>query len=358
MSGKDEKNESLSLAFPEDTKLNQNRALTLDELTARTLAEENVPFVQSSERIAMDLSLDQLGGGNGSGSGSGSGSNSAIINSGSDWGGYALTSAPLGLTSGSSGLGPGLGLESGFLGLESKELKSELGGKDEKKRESKDEKGKEKEAASLDTEDESIIEDENGPETLEAALGLKNLKITKPPLLEDRSREEIVKFETNDHEIFPVIKKIALESDLLKILLDPSSHEAGVIVPLAVTGAQFAKAIEFATYRYEHPDSGPTDPEQYSESELEALTNNWEGKYCSRFELKNELPLMMIAASFLAFPGLYQLLIAYTHTITAGLSAEAIRDLLGIPNDFIKDPDNNIDEEADVEKEYEWALPV
>lgn len=149
---------------------------------------------------------------------------------------------------------------------------------------------------------------------------------------------------SKDGEQFTVDKEVALQSALVKTMLDEDEEEPTQEIPLPnVSSKALVKIIEFCQY---HHENGPMKEieKPLTNTDLKVVVSEWDGTFIQSFE-QEDLFELILAANFIDLQPLLDLACAQVATQIKGKTPEEIRQTFNIENDFTPEEEEQIREE-------------
>jgi len=149
---------------------------------------------------------------------------------------------------------------------------------------------------------------------------------------------------SKDGEQFTVDKEVALQSALVKTMLDEDEEEPTQEIPLPnVSSKALTKVIEFCQY---HHENGPMKEieKPLTNTDLKVVVSEWDGTFIQSFE-QEDLFELILAANFIDLQPLLDLACAQVATQIKGKTPEEIRQTFNIENDFTPEEEEQIREE-------------
>jgi S-phase kinase-associated protein 1 len=162
--------------------------------------------------------------------------------------------------------------------------------------------------------------------------------------LDDEVVDTKLNLMSRENESFPVPRKIACMSELVKTMAEGDANETNIPLP-NVKGAILEKVIEYMTY---HNDNPPKEIEKPLKSAIMTeVVSKWDAQFV---EVGQEtLFELILAANYMDIKPLLDLTCAKVASMIKGKTPEQIRKTFNIKNDFLP-----AEEEA-VRAENKWA---
>ncbi|GLC35814.1 hypothetical protein PLESTB_000497100 [Pleodorina starrii] len=145
---------------------------------------------------------------------------------------------------------------------------------------------------------------------------------------------------SNDGQKFEVEKEVALQSQMIKGMLEDIQSAASV--PLAnVNGQTLAKVVEYCKFHYEATKKGDTQ-------KTKAAIKKWDKAFLNVEQ--SVLFDLILAANYLHVESLLQLTCQAAAKLICNKTTQEIRDMFNIENDL------TAEDEAQLLSEIEWKF--
>ena len=158
-----------------------------------------------------------------------------------------------------------------------------------------------------------------------------------------------VKLGASDNQVFVVPKEVADWSQTVKNMVEDladADEDTGEIVPLPnVSSKVLARVIEYCTYHVEADRKTEGDKPSKTEAEVAA----WDAVFIGDFD-QTMLFDIVLAANYLNIKSLLDLSCQRIASMMKGKTADQIREMFNIKNDFTPE------EEEEVRRENQWAF--
>lgn len=160
----------------------------------------------------------------------------------------------------------------------------------------------------------------------------------------DEEADEKLILSSSDGEKFPLEKKVASMSELVKTMAEGDKDENEIPLP-NVKGAILKKVVDYLTYHAENP---PKDIEKPLKSaNMTEVVSQWDADFV---DVEQELLFeLILAANYMDIKPLLDLTCAKVASMIKGKTPEQIRKTFNIKNDFTPE------EEEAVRAENRWA---
>lgn len=150
--------------------------------------------------------------------------------------------------------------------------------------------------------------------------------------------------QSRENESFPVSRKIALMSELVKTMAEGDSNETDIPLP-NVKGAILKKVIDYMTFHHENPAKEIEKP--LKSAIMTEVVSKWDANFV---EVDQEILFeLILAANYMDIKPLLDLTCAKVASMIKGKTPEQIRKTFNIKNDFLPA------EEDAVRAENKWA---
>jgi S-phase kinase-associated protein 1 len=147
-----------------------------------------------------------------------------------------------------------------------------------------------------------------------------------------------------ESESYPVSRKVALQSELIKTMVEGDKDEKEIPLP-NVKGPVLKKVIDYMTYHAEHPPKEIEKP--LKSANMADVVCKFDADYV---DVEQELLFeLILAANYMDIKPLLDLTCAKVASLIKGKTPEQIRKQFNIVNDFTPE------EEEAVRAENKWA---
>jgi len=162
--------------------------------------------------------------------------------------------------------------------------------------------------------------------------------------LDDGDGDEALKLVSQESEKFPVPRKVALMSELIKTMAEGDQDEKEIPLP-NVKSSVLKKVVQYMTY---HVDNPPKEIEKPLKSQnMAEVVTQWDADFV---DVEQEtLFELILAANYMDIKPLLDLTCAKVASMIKGKTPEQIRKCFNIQNDFTPE------EEEAVRAENKWA---
>jgi S-phase kinase-associated protein 1 len=173
---------------------------------------------------------------------------------------------------------------------------------------------------------------------------------------------KIIPSDVDESEAISVEKDLLIQSLTLKNMIEDIGDDEGFAIPLSnVRSSVFEKIVEYLTYRRDHPIYSSSSSEDIEVPEKITPTTDkkdeklrkleeWEKEYCPKNY--SDLFELILSVNYLDIKELMVVLCRIVADRITGLTAEEIRVVFNIKNDFTPEEEEKIIKENDwVEKE-------
>ncbi len=185
----------------------------------------------------------------------------------------------------------------------------------------------------LDDEVKVFDHPEPKPKIVDAVMGL-----------DEPAAEVILNLISKDKDSFPLAKKIAVQSTLIKTMVEGDPEAVDIPLP-AVNSNILSRVIEFMKYHIDHPMKEIEKP--LKTNDLKEIVPEY---YANYVDLDQELLFeVLLAANYLDLKSLLDLSCSKVATMIKGMTPEALRKIFNIVNDFTPE------EEEQIRAENKWA---
>jgi len=162
--------------------------------------------------------------------------------------------------------------------------------------------------------------------------------------LDDGGAEEILRLVSQEQEKFPVPKKVALQSELIKTMSEGDKEEKEIPLP-NVKGPVLNKVVSYMKYHAENPAKEIEKP--LKSANMAEVVSQWDAEFV---DVDQELLFeLILAANYMDIKPLLDLTCAKVASMIKGKTPEQIRKTFNIQNDFTPE------EEEAVRAENKWA---
>eukprot|EP00271_Cylindrocystis_brebissonii_P015935 TRINITY_DN39016_c0_g1_i1.p1 TRINITY_DN39016_c0_g1~~TRINITY_DN39016_c0_g1_i1.p1 ORF type:complete len:162 (-),score=44.61 TRINITY_DN39016_c0_g1_i1:877-1362(-) len=155
--------------------------------------------------------------------------------------------------------------------------------------------------------------------------------------------EQIVKLKSSDNEIFEVSPEVALQSEMVKNLIEDELTTEAITVA-NVSGKVLAKVVEYCVYHVNAKAAAGGDKPKVSEEDIKA----WDQEFVKVDQ--TTLFDLILAANYMNIKDLLDLTCQSVADMIKGKTPEEIRRTFNIRNDFTPE------EEEEVRRENQWAF--
>jgi len=157
--------------------------------------------------------------------------------------------------------------------------------------------------------------------------------------------DDVLELESQEKEKFPVPKKVAIMSELVKTMAEGDKDEK--VIPLPnVKAAVLKKVVEWMKHHVDNPAKEIEKPLK-SANLAECVSDQWDADFV---DVDQELLFeLILAANYMDIKPLLDLTCAKVASMIKGKTPEQIRKTFNIQNDFTPE------EEEAVRQENKWA---
>lgn len=153
-----------------------------------------------------------------------------------------------------------------------------------------------------------------------------------------------LKLTSADNEVFEVDKKVAVQAELIKTMVEGDKSENDIPLP-NVKSKILAKVIEYLKYHDKNPAKEIERP--LKSANMREVCSEWDAEFV---EVDDETLFdLILAANYMDIKPLLDLTCAKVASYMKGKSAEEIRKRFNIENDLTPE------EEAAIRAENKWA---
>ncbi len=166
---------------------------------------------------------------------------------------------------------------------------------------------------------------------------------------------KIIPSDVDESEAVSVEKELLIQSITLKNMIEDIGDADGEICPIPLSNVKssvFKKIVEYLEYRRDNPIKIPEPVTSIPSKKDEKLREleDWEKDYCPK--TYSDLSELILSVNYLDIKELMVVLCRTVAYIITGLTAEEIRVVFNIKNDFTPEEEEKIIKENDwVEKE-------
>jgi len=162
--------------------------------------------------------------------------------------------------------------------------------------------------------------------------------------LEDDSVDEQLKLVSSENEKFPVSRKVAIMSELVKTMAEGDQEEKEIPLP-NVKAEVLKKVVAFMKYHSDNPAKEIEKP--LKSANMSEVVSQWDADFV---DVDQELLFeLILAANYMDIKPLLDLTCAKVASMIKGKKPEQIRTTFNIQNDFTPE------EEEAVRAENKWA---
>jgi len=173
-----------------------------------------------------------------------------------------------------------------------------------------------------------------------SSSGLDN----KSNLSLDDNVDEKLKLVSQEDEKFTIAKKVAMQSELVKTMVEGDKEEKEIPLP-NVKGAVLKKVVDYLNYHAENPAKEIEKP--LKSANMHEVVSKWDADFV---DVDQELLFeLILAANYMDIKPLLDLTCAKVASMIKGKTPEQIRKTFNIQNDFTPE------EEEAVRAENKWA---
>jgi len=162
--------------------------------------------------------------------------------------------------------------------------------------------------------------------------------------LDDGEESEVLTLVSQELEKFPVAKKVAMMSELVKTMAEGDKEEKEIPLP-NVKAAVLKKVVQYMTYHADNPAKEIEKP--LKSANMADVVSQWDAEFV---DVDQELLFeLILAANYMDIKSLLDLTCARVASMIKGKTPEQIRKTFNIQNDFTPE------EEEAVRAENKWA---
>lgn len=162
--------------------------------------------------------------------------------------------------------------------------------------------------------------------------------------LEDDAGDEMIKLVSQELEKFPVPRKVAVMSELVKTMAEGDSDEKEIPLP-NVKAEVLKKVVNYMKYHADNPAKEIEKP--LKSANMSEVVSQWDADFV---DVDQELLFeLILAANYMDIKPLLDLTCAKVASMIKGKTPEQIRKTFNIQNDFTPE------EEEAVRAENKWA---
>jgi len=174
--------------------------------------------------------------------------------------------------------------------------------------------------------------------------GEKTSLDNKSNLSLDDNVDEKLKLVSQEDEKFTIAKKVAMQSELVKTMVEGDKEEKEIPLP-NVKGAVLKKVVDYLNYHAENPAKEIEKP--LKSANMHEVVSKWDADFV---DVDQELLFeLILAANYMDIKPLLDLTCAKVASMIKGKTPEQIRKTFNIQNDFTPE------EEEAVRAENKWA---
>jgi len=161
---------------------------------------------------------------------------------------------------------------------------------------------------------------------------------------DDNSSDKVLNLVSQESQSFPVHKKTALMSELVKTMAEGDKDETDIPLP-NVKSAVLQKVIQYLTYHVSNPSKEIEKP--LKSANMAEVVSQWDADFV---DVEQEMLFeLILAANYMDIKPLLDLTCAKVASMIKGKTPEQIRKTFNIVNDFTPE------EEEAVRAENKWA---
>jgi len=176
------------------------------------------------------------------------------------------------------------------------------------------------------------------------AIDKSEKKAEEAKSLDEPAADEKLKLISQEEEAFPVPRKVALMSELVKTMVEGDKEEKEIPLP-NVKSAVLKKVVDYMNYHTDNPAKEIEKP--LKSANMHEVVTKWDADYV---DVDQELLFeLILAANYMDIKPLLDLTCAKVASMIKGKTPEQIRKAFNIANDFTPE------EEEAVRAENKWA---
>ncbi|KAK1577632.1 hypothetical protein Q3G72_023392 [Acer saccharum] len=162
------------------------------------------------------------------------------------------------------------------------------------------------------------------------------------------SSDKVLKLKSSDGEIFEVKQTVAVQSGVLKKMMEDGCTE-GEIPLNNVDSPTLAKIIEWCNKHHDDEVEGRVLSQEKEKEKEKADMKKWESEFIDALN-RDEIYFLLIGSNFMNIKELLDCAAQKVADMVKGKSPEAIRTMFNIQSDFTEE------EEKAIRKENQWAF--